>query len=724
MSRFHNVHNNFSAGEFSPKVLGRVDTVEYKNGVRLMKNFIPLRNGGVSKRSGSRFIVDISAMADPAFLPFIASETLGYIIAIDPTLADGGKLIRIFKAGGAEMAVTSQLVGLEGVATSFPTDVDPRGFIFTQIADVLFVTHTSGRFMPLIVIRLSDTTFHVAGYHTFSDVFNTLGLADPSIFNISNVLKVPYRDPNISSIALTPSGTALSTTITIVANSAFFKAGHVGAIFKFNQSGVTGAVRITAFTTDTLVTGVVINTLNNTVATTDFEEQAWSDFRGWPRSVTSYEQRLDWGGNTFQPDTIWGSLIGNLFHMMARKFEQDQDSATDISGINYFGDNTPSDPFVFALGATDVNRIAWLAPTLNLNVGTLSSEFVGGGGNEVLSAQSVGFRAQTNYGSKAGKVIKIGDEILFISRDGRKLRNFRFSESNGSNISMDLTFFADHMSRIGGSNYGFVDMAYEKSGDIIWLNNANNALVSFTYQLDNPTVAWAQHLIGGTDVEIIGLTTIPNEDGVSDDVFLSIKRKVNGVTKFYIETIPEVFDADSLVNTPILLEDISMYLDSSVTQLVPVGPDTDTITGLAHLEGDEVSVVVNGFFLGLFTVAGNEIDLGQDFPAGTRFVVGYAYQADLILLPLISGGDFGSGVGIIKRVDSAVIRFHKTSDCTIKTFGSTFKEVINFGTDIFTGLKELKVSGDPERDHSMQFLSDKPGPCNILFVTMRGKGND
>ena len=714
MSKFNSITNNFTSGEFSPKAIGRVDLEEYKNAVALMKNFIVLKNGGASKRTGTRFIKDITSTAiDPGLIPFVASNELGYNVVIDAGRNNTADFIRIFKANGDEMVINmSPYLTLNGIYSTYLTDLSPEGWIFTQVADGLFVTHSSGTQAPFVITRLTETTFTVNLYSAANPYNNS---------SISEILKVPYRDVNITALTFTPG--ALTGAIPITASADFFVAGHIGAIIKITHSGTTGAARITSIASPTVANATVIEDFGAAIASTEWEEQAWSDFRGWPRSLCYFEQRLDWGGNDSEPDTLWGSLTRNVFHMMARKFVQDQGVPADVTGLNYFGDNAPTDPYSFIPGSADVNKISWLAPTGVLNLGTLSTEFVGSGGDEILSAESVGFKAQTNYGSRASKVLNIGDEILYVSRDGRRIRNFRFSDNNGSNISIDLNLLADHMSRVGGGNYGFLDMAYEKSSDVVWLRNANDKLISLTYQLDNPTVAWAQHEIAGEDVSIRGVTAIPNFNGIADDPFLIVKRTIDGNTVYYIETIPGAFDADSLNNTPLFDEDLSVYLDAAKQDLF-LGAG-DTITGLTHLNNTDVTVVLNGKVLGDFTVdAGGEIDLGQSFPIGSRFIIGLKYTAQIDFLPLSSGADFGSALGNIKRIDTAIIRFYKTFDCKVSSTKSSFSETISFGDDIFTGLKKIEVGADPERDMALRITSEQPYPCNILFATMRGVSND
>ena len=47
---------NFTAGELSPRLYGRVDLAKYQNGARTLKNFISLPQGGARRRGGTQFV--------------------------------------------------------------------------------------------------------------------------------------------------------------------------------------------------------------------------------------------------------------------------------------------------------------------------------------------------------------------------------------------------------------------------------------------------------------------------------------------------------------------------------------------------------------------------------------------------------------------------------------------------------------------------------------------
>ena len=55
MPKLAHIQTNCTAGELSPRLLGRVDVAKYQNGLRTCYNAIPLVHGGAKRRPGSRY---------------------------------------------------------------------------------------------------------------------------------------------------------------------------------------------------------------------------------------------------------------------------------------------------------------------------------------------------------------------------------------------------------------------------------------------------------------------------------------------------------------------------------------------------------------------------------------------------------------------------------------------------------------------------------------------
>ena len=56
MPKIWHSQNNFTSGQLSPRLLGRVDIDKYSSGAKQIQNWIVLPHGGVETRSGFNFV--------------------------------------------------------------------------------------------------------------------------------------------------------------------------------------------------------------------------------------------------------------------------------------------------------------------------------------------------------------------------------------------------------------------------------------------------------------------------------------------------------------------------------------------------------------------------------------------------------------------------------------------------------------------------------------------
>ena len=56
MARANTIQTNFTSGEVSPVLKGRVDIERYFNSAEEIQNFIVRPQGGLTRRSGTKFI--------------------------------------------------------------------------------------------------------------------------------------------------------------------------------------------------------------------------------------------------------------------------------------------------------------------------------------------------------------------------------------------------------------------------------------------------------------------------------------------------------------------------------------------------------------------------------------------------------------------------------------------------------------------------------------------
>jgi len=81
MSRVTTIQTNFTAGQFSPRLFGRIDVAKYKNAAEQIINGVVQPHGGVYRRPGTKFINEVRTSADKTrLMPFEFNAEQSYCI--------------------------------------------------------------------------------------------------------------------------------------------------------------------------------------------------------------------------------------------------------------------------------------------------------------------------------------------------------------------------------------------------------------------------------------------------------------------------------------------------------------------------------------------------------------------------------------------------------------------------------------------------------------------
>ena len=150
MAKTRRILTNWSKGELSPLLEGRPDLAAYFEGASTLENFLILRQGGVTRWPGLRFIKEVKdSTKDTILLPFEFSATDAFILEF------GDQYFRVYKN---KAPVLSGGVQVE-VATPY-LEADLRTIHFTQSADVMFLFHAL--YQQRKVARVSDTNWSIS----------------------------------------------------------------------------------------------------------------------------------------------------------------------------------------------------------------------------------------------------------------------------------------------------------------------------------------------------------------------------------------------------------------------------------------------------------------------------------------------------------------------------------------------------------------------------------
>jgi hypothetical protein len=171
MARVSLVQTNFTAGEISPRLVGRTDIERYTNAARKLTNAIALVHGGAKRRPGTRYAAGTKINAKRSrLIPFVVSRDAAYMLEV------GDNYLRVYAAGGT-------YTGVELATTYNDTQLDELDY--AQGADTMFLVHPKKpvrrlrRFSPtsfdLSLAPFTTTPFEEQGHYLAADV--TLSLA-------------------------------------------------------------------------------------------------------------------------------------------------------------------------------------------------------------------------------------------------------------------------------------------------------------------------------------------------------------------------------------------------------------------------------------------------------------------------------------------------------------------------------------------------------------------
>lgn len=681
MPRSAPIQTNFTAGELSPRLEGRVDISKYINGCKSIENMIVQKHGPVSRRGGLYFASEVKDSSKATrLLPFEFSVTQAYILEF------GDQYIRFYKNYGRinsgpfseEFSSEFNLGSAYEVATPY-LEAEIFQLVITQSADVLYIAHENHE--PRKLSRLGDTNW------TLSEIDFQDG---------------PYDAINATSTTLTPSGTSGSITVTASAvtginGDAGFASTDVGRLIRFEDSANNWSwMEITAVGSTTSVTATINGpNLASTSASSGWRLGSFSDTTGFPAVVTFFEQRLVWGATTDRPQS--------MFFSVSADYENHAPTEADGTVLDDSG-------FVYTIATDQVNTIRWMRAGKVLSVGTAGGEFIvsQGDNNSPLSPTNTRVVRQTTFGSAQVTPPQVGNSVLFLQRASRKVREYVYQFESDAYTAPDLAILAEHI-----TEGGVTEMAYQQEPDsVVWMVRSDGVLLGMTYERAQDVIGWHRHIIGGTNAKAKSVAVIPSENGARDDLWCIVSRTINGATVQYVEFMTAGLDEGEATTTN------ATFLDSMLTYS---GGAVQTLQGLDHLEGETVSILADGATHPDKTVSSGSITLDR---TATKAHVGLSYTSTVQTMRIEAGAADGTAQGKKKRISRINYRLYKTlgvkhgpdtSRLDIIPFRSSADEQ-DQAPALFTGDKEVEFPRGWDKDGYITLVQDQPLPLTVLAI--------
>ena len=613
MAQPRKIMTSFSKGELSPQVEGRPDLAAYFEGCQTLENWLLLRQGGVTRRPGLRFVREVKRSdLDTILLPFEFSVDDAFIVEV-------GQFYNRFYKNRANILAFSGGPPVEVVNPY--TEAQLRALHFTQSADVMWLFNVNHQQRRLS--RISDTNW----------ALNAIIYRPPPSFEV---------DTDISGGATLTPGATTGTSVLFTASAAVFLEGDVGRMIVYGASravitgfgasaadtttpntkvradilddfpdtgapgpdvltgwlirlspqttldpdkkepvgaqvtlvaGVNafravdlgkfiviygGLVKITNFVSATTVKGEILSVMSVTDANPaassagawTLEEASWSGTHGFPRTGEFFQGRLVQAATLSQAVNFWMSASDD--------FDKYAIGTVADAAVDYL------------MAARKVNRIEWVADHDDMFVGTAGAEFKieSGKTGEPFGGDIIPFpRKASSEGSAPVQPIVLGGRLIFLDRSRKKIFAVSFSLEDDRYKAIEITGIADH---ITGTGIKLGPIAFTIRPDPrVYFVREDGELIALTFFTNEKVIGFTHFVTEGT---FEAVAVIPQPGGAPDQVWCIVKRTVLGRTVRYVE-----------------------FFENEATDAVP-GPDTtleSTGNGQQWFKGDIMDIADN-----------------------------------------------------------------------------------------------------------------------------------
>lgn len=700
---------NFSLGEISPRLNGRVGTDPYTSAASVVINFITSPLGCIFKRPGTYFISE--AAGEARLVKFQYSNEQSYILEFS------NNLIRFFKDQGIILSGESPYTKTTTYTTSQLKDL-----CFAQTFNKLIITHPDHK--PAELIRISHDNW------TLQDI---------------SFSEQPYLDENITSTTLTPSATT-GSNVTITASSSIFASTDVGRtlrilsgpekiiginwfiypgtntqthfdipfypntsdnievylvyasgervlqtlvaneegdytvsgaqvimesapttvqsieiIQKGSGSGIWGDAVISSYTSGTEVKVTVNNDFMNTNASKKWRLGAWSGTTGYPALCCFHEQRLYFAHSEHQPSNLWGSQIGDFYNFSPdnadRKGQIDPDTSVN-----------------FQLSTVSINWIKGLqALVAGCEDGII--QIVGAGG--AISAESVIAKKDLSVPSTTNNVLESYNSLIFPEELGARLHALTYTINSDGFQQSDIASFSEHL--LGSSNIKQMAYSYVPN-TILWVLLENGSLISCVFRPEKGFVGWTRHQLGGNNVTIESIECITGEK--YSELWISVTRTINSSTKRYIEVLQSDFKNEDVKD--------AFFVDCGLSY---TGEAKQTFSGIEHLEGETLKVLADGKVHADVVVSSGEITLDAEY---TEVHAGLGYNSDWASMPIDIFTTQLSTQSSSSRIIKATARLLESSSFKVGSSFTGLQDITVLPSNFTIGSEFPLYSGDIE----------------------------
>lgn len=479
-----------------------------------------------------------------------------------------------------------------------------------------------------------------------------------------------------------------------------FLSTDVGRLIRFFGSDAAWRwFKIVARTSATVVTVQVYGSvLIGLDATTQWRMGSWSDESGWPRVVGNYEDRLTLAGTDDEPVAVWTSR------------NADYDSHTVSDPV------VADDAIAARLTGGSLNEIGWMVVGRDILLGTPESIRALGrnDASKVFAPDNTRQRAETFVPTSEADPVQMEDVIVVIDYGTTALHEVAFTYEVDGYRARELSTLNEHLFAPGCKDIVFQRTPHR----LLWTRRSDGLLAPSVYDRDQKVFGSSLVDYGGVVESTLALPGVSAAG--ADDLFLIVRRVVNGQTVRYVEVQAEFWRSDIHTTPPVYASAAAVY----------DGVATNTVTGLGHLEAETIGIWADGLDLGDTTVASGSVSLPNGIEA-EQIVIGkrLAWTAKT-LRALQWGQRDGSGLGRAVNITTALLDLFEAAGVDVAAAGGAsplaFEDDIEYvpftEVELRTGSFPMPVDDSWRGNGQLTISGNKMYPATVRSLTLELEG--
>ena len=370
------------------------------------------------------------------------------------------------------------------------------------------------------------------------------------------------------------------------------------------------------------------------------------------------------------------------------------------------------DRVAFKIAAREVDAIRHLVPMNNLLALTSSAEWrISAGSADAVTPTNISAKPQSYVGASNVQPVVVNNTAIFCGARGGHLFELGYNWQAQGYATGDLSLRNADLFEYKAVK----DLAYAKAPyPIVWAISSDGSLLGMTYIPEQQIGAWHRHTTQNGSFESICTMA---EYAEQDMPYLVVKRTLGGTQRRCIERLLWRKVSAEVEGGQI---QYSHFLDCGISS--DYGYPSGVITGLNHLEGETVHILVDGIVEPPQVVSGGAVRVDRPVVVAS---VGLPIEARIRTLPVAIGGDASLGQGRVKNVNKVWLRVYRSSGIKagqslsdLHEYRQRTTEVYGAPPNLVSDEIEIPIDADWAQGGGQVYaVQDQPLPLTVLGIT-------